>query len=682
MAVALVKQFDETVQPDARWLRLFVEQRDGEAFGKIVQRHGAMVHAVCRRVLHNGADAEDAAQAVFLILAKKANSIRRTYDLAGWLFGVARRVALQALRERTRRQRREKLAASSITTIASDLVEAQEAARLCDAELLRLPVRYRQVLVLSCIEGLPKALVAQRLGWPEGTVASCISRGKKLLAERLIRQGIAPALAATVLSTPVVQAIPLSLHHASTLALAQVSGQSLQHLALPGALELVYKVHTHMMFKRSLLLLTCTLGLAATIPGIIWGWHALLKPVEVVSEVFEPVVQEKPAPSPEVAKRQIAVADKDRLQGRWMLVAVVSNKNDGFDPFAGKAIGSMLEFKGNQLITIGADGQKVEYSNQPQNLYRLNDKVEPKELDVVMGGDSKEFVIPGLYALEYDTLVICTSNPGIRPIEISAARNGSTKMAIYRRVVAPGEVSAEQKRIVEELAITQSNQSLRKCLIAMHNYHNDYNRLPAAAIFDKQTGKPLLSWRVQMLPYLDPLLENDKLYKEFHLDEPWDSEHNKKLIPRMPKIFAHPVTKSAAEFKTHYRVFVSPDKLEAGKTDKFAPPFSLSPTFKLTLGGMAVADGTSNTISIVEATEPVIWTKPEEIVVANDEADIPSLGAMPNSPYFIAVHWDGASHLYRRTGERLSREGYLRLLRQQIGWNDGMNNDVSGILVR
>ncbi len=97
---------------------------------------------------------------------------------------------------------------------------------------------------------------------------------------------------------------------------------------------------------------------------------------------------------------------------------------------------------------------------------------------------------------------------------------------------------------------------------------------------------------------------------------------------------------------------------------------------------MTVADGTSNTISIVEATESVIWTKPEEIVLNNDESDIPSLGAMPNSPYFIAVHWDGASHLYRRTGERLSREGYLRLLRQQIGWNDGMNNDVSGILVR
>lgn len=678
MAVALVKQFDETVQPDARWLRLFVEHRDGEAFGRIVQRHGAMVHAVCRRVLHNGADAEDAAQAVFLILAKKASSIRRTHDLAGWLFGVARRVALQALRERTRRQRREKQAASPISTIASDLVEAQEAARLCDAELLRLPVRYRQALVLSCIEGLPKALVAQRLGWPEGTVASCISRGKKLLAERLIRQGIAPALATAVLATPVVQAIPLSLHHASSLALAQASGQSLKHLALPGALELVHKVNTHMMFKRSLLMVACTLGLAATIPGIIWGWHVLAQPAEVVSEVFEPVVQEKPASKVDASPRMMT--DKDRLQGRWMLVALVTHDNDaGFDPFAGKIIGSMIAFQGEEMLQYAADGSKAEMPKEVQHLYRLNDKVQPKELDVIMKAPSKEFVIPGLYSLQHDTLIICTSQPiNVRPIEISAARNGSSKIAIYRRVVDKGAITEEQKRIAEEFAIAQTGQSLRKCLIAMHNYHNDYNRLPAAAIFDKQTGKPLLSWRVRMLPYLG----EDKLYKEFHLDEPWDSEHNRKLIPRMPKMFAHPATKSAAEFKTHYRVFVSPAKLEAGKTDKFAPPFSLSPTFDTTLGRMTVADGTSNTIAIVEATEPVIWTKPEEIVLANDEADIPSLGAMPDSPYFIAVHWDGASHLYRRTGERMSREGYLRLLRQQIGWKDGMNFDVSGILVR
>lgn len=362
-----------------------------------------------------------------------------------------------------------------------------------------------------------------------------------------------------------------------------------------------------------------------------------------------------------------------------MLVAVVSNNDVGFDPFAGRTIGSMLEFQGDQLRQYNADGSKVETPKEVQNLYRLNDKVQPKELDVVMTAPAKEVVIPGLYSLQYDTLIIYTSQPVyVRPIEISAARNGSTKLAIYRRVVPQGTLGVEQKRITEESAIAQTNKSLRECLIAMHNYHNDYKRLPAAASFDKQTGKPLLSWRVQLLPYL----ENDQLYKEFKQNEPWDSEHNKKLISQMPKVFAHPVNQSAREFKTHYRVFVSPASPAEGSSQKYAPSFSLSPQFRTTLGQITVNDGTSNTIAIVEAEEAVIWTKPDEIELADDSSEIPKLGAMPASPYFIAVHWDGASHLYRKQGERMSREGTMKLLRQQIGWKDGMNFDVSGIVVR
>src|SRR5207237_862076 len=98
---------------------------------------------------------------------------------------------------------------------------------------------------------------------------------------------------------------------------------------------------------------------------------------------------------------------------------------------------------------------------------------------------------------------------------------------------------------------SQSANNLKQILLAFHNYHDTYGALPAAAICDPN-GKPLLSWRVAILPYV----EQQALYNEFHLDEPWDSEHNKKLLPRMPKVYSLPNVTKEGEFTTHYRAFV------------------------------------------------------------------------------------------------------------------------------
>lgn len=672
------KQFGvkDHVLQDSAWLKLFVKNHDGEAFAKLVQRHAAMVHAVCRRVLGNVADAEDATQAAFLILAQRAQSIRNKADIGGWLFGVARRVALQSLRQRQRREARERLIASHSADNSPDLLAAREAALLCDAELLKLPMRYRQALVLCCVEGLSKSMAARRLGWPEGTVASCVSRGKKLLADRLIRRGVLPALAAAVLSTPAVHAVPASLGNVATPALALVAGRSLTHLALPGAIQLFYKVQSTMLFQRRLLFLLCSVCLVLAGPGLLWSWNVFHAPAEELAESAPVTQTDNPASDSRKAETDFA-----RLQGRWKLVATVSHSQQPVDPFSGTMLGSMLEFKDNEFIQILVDGKVIK---SPEIVFRINERVQPKELDVEMGKQGKSFIIPGLYALDTDTLVICTSNQVTsRPIEIGAARNGSTKIAIYRRVPTPGVPTAEEVRMAEELMLAKIGKSLQACVIAMHNYHSDYTRLPEAAIFDKKTGQPLLSWRVKLLPYLEPALDNVKLYKEFHLDEPWDSDHNKKLIPRMPAIFALPDTKAAKEFKTHYRIFVAPAKTPEGKNNLFAPCFTLSATERPTLGQLTVADGTSNTIALVEASDAVIWTKPDELIIEHDEAPIPSLGASPNSPYFVACHFDAANHLYKRVkGPVAANETYYKILRQMIGWKDGMNYDPSPIQVR
>src|SRR5439155_1388856 len=116
---------------------------------------------------------------------------------------------------------------------------------------------------------------------------------------------------------------------------------------------------------------------------------------------------------------------------------------------------------------------------------------------------------------------------------------------------------------------------------------------PAAAVYDKD-GKAILSWRVLILPYI----EQDRLYRKFRLNEPWDSPHNKKLLEMMPKTYAAPNAKGDPPYTTHYQVFVGPGAGFEGKRG-------------LRIGDFT--DGTSNTILVAEAARAVPWTKPEDL---------------------------------------------------------------------
>ena len=139
----------------------------------------------------------------------------------------------------------------------------------------------------------------------------------------------------------------------------------------------------------------------------------------------------------------------------------------------------------------------------------------------------------------------------------------------------------------------RDSNNLKQIAIAMHNYHSVYNVLPAAAICDKR-GKPLLSWRVSILPYV----EQDALYKEFKLDEPWDSPHNKKLLAKMPKVYALPGVSKDGDTTTYYRVFVG---------NGAAFDYIQGARFQ------DIPDGTSNTLLVATAAEAVPWTKPDEL---------------------------------------------------------------------
>ena len=150
---------------------------------------------------------------------------------------------------------------------------------------------------------------------------------------------------------------------------------------------------------------------------------------------------------------------------------------------------------------------------------------------------------------------------------------------------------------------------LKQLALAMHNFHDRYQQFPPAAIRDKNR-KPLLSWRVSLLPFLD----QEKLYKQFHLDEPWDSPHNKQLIAKMPEIYAPRSERLQEQGKTTYLVPV-------GEKTIFGP--------KEGVRIRDITDGTSMTIMIVDVDDPqaVVWTKPEDLNVDGVDAKRMLLGS-------------------------------------------------------
>ena len=167
-----------------------------------------------------------------------------------------------------------------------------------------------------------------------------------------------------------------------------------------------------------------------------------------------------------------------------------------------------------------------------------------------------------------------------------------------------------------------SRDNLSQMGIALHNYHDAEKRLPAD-IADKK-GKALLSWRVALLPYV----AQDKLYKEFKLNEPWDSKHNIKLLEKMPDVYRSPRVKQKGKGNTVYQVFTGPDAV-FGRA--------------LTLTLVAILDGTSNTIMAVESSSLVPWTKPGGIPFDRKKA-LPDFGkAYGKKP--LAVMLDGSPRL-------------------------------------
>lgn len=289
-------------EPDVQVLDRFRKQHDEAAFLTLLQRHGPMVLGVCRRVLGNSHDAEDAFQATFLTLVQKAGAISRGDLLAYWLYRVAYRTALRAkttawVRRLKERQVGKMAAAEPAADKAWGDVEP-----ILDEELQHLPRKYRLPLVLCYFQGKSKAEAAREMGCPEGTVSGQLARAREMLRKRLAKRGVAVSmgLLLVLLAEQATAAVPAALAQATaTTAVSLAAGSSA--LVSPTVLSLTEGASGAMSVGRKVAVLLVALALLGGTSAVSYNYYAQSNDTAAAKQPQAPALQPPamaPAPSP------------------------------------------------------------------------------------------------------------------------------------------------------------------------------------------------------------------------------------------------------------------------------------------------------------------------------------------------------------------------------------------------
>ncbi|MDB5306237.1 MAG: hypothetical protein JWO38_439 [Gemmataceae bacterium] len=737
---------------DRELLTRYLAERDEGAFEALTRRHARLVQLAVAGVLTDPNDIDDAFQATFLVLVRRARGTEWRTALGPWLYAVAHRVAVK-LRAKARR-------------LPGPLGDADPAGRtdrpgacwqeVCDllhAELDQLPDRYRLPLLLCYLEGQTRDEAAAALGLTVGTVKGRVRRGCDLLRRRLGRRGV--TLSAGLMAV-VTAPHPVGAIEPSIVAI-------LRGACSPRAFALAREVTMRSVLWKVAAGVVAAAVLVGVGTGMIAAGGGSAPPTgKVAAEPVAPLSVQAQALRYVPPDAAVFVhADASRLWGGPLGKSARAAEPKLFADLAAKAkalfgvtpddlesitvfiprikvpeeseqVGMVFTFRapfktgtltagfgqvfpkeakvsvhtpsdrmavvlvgldnkyaklrpadatgplvpaiqaaasGRHLMVVGSTlanlPDVIRGDNLPPDVRAFRPILEAESITGIVDLAKEELSVEvrvkaatparaaeaekalGLLAtLLQETLTnLGGKGAGNPPANkdlsaiIKAAGEGlkgakyTTDGAETRaRVSLPAELpyfaafAAGLTKTKEAAVQAQSINNLKQIALAMHNYHDTNGGLPPAAVVDK-TGKPLLSWRVLILPYI----EQEPLYKQFKLDEPWDSEHNKKLIPQMPKIYAIPDDPGAKPGETRYRVFVGNgavfDTVQGVKFDQ-------------------VTDGTSSTIMAVTAATAVPWTKPDELTFDPDKDMGKLLGPVGNA--YQAAYCDGSVRMFAK----------------------------------
>src|SRR5262245_12559841 len=420
------------VLTDAELLARFLTHRDEAAFEELVGRHGPMVRAVCRRVLGPTADADDAFQAAFLILIRKARSIRRTDLLANWLCAVAYRTARQALRRRYRLELRERTGDNLPESGRLD-EPPRDWLPIFDAALQRLPGKYRDPVVLCELQGVSRPEAARKLGLNEGTLSSRLGRARDLLRQRLGRYGFPLSVGAALAPA----AVPEALTASTAAAALSVCAASVSAVVLmEGVLTAMFVSKLKAGAGCSAVLLAGVIaGIQLTGPATVAGGPPSNDGPDkkATKDGATPAAVSTKPESTEKSSR--LSAEYEPFQGEWR---VATTEMEGQRIPAAEGVDENWRFTGSTLTT-GSEAK--EDSGTP---VVLDARAKPATIDFALTrfSDDRTGVLigtdyQGIYKFETDgRLLICyrPKSPGVlRPKRFATAlHSGATIVTLQR----------------------------------------------------------------------------------------------------------------------------------------------------------------------------------------------------------------------------------------------------------
>jgi RNA polymerase sigma factor (sigma-70 family) len=409
---------------DSELLQRFAVQREEAAFTTLLQRHGPMVLGVCRSILPEAQDAEDAFQATFLVLARQPRSIGKPASVASWLHGVAYRLAMRARAEAARRRAHERQAVMMPKVDPHEELIWRDLRPVLHEEVDRLPERYRLPFVLCYLEGKTNEEAADLLGWPKGTVLSSLSRARERLRRRLTRRGLAltSGLLAALLAPGAAQAaVPPALAESTARAalLFATGAGTAGGIAAPVLASAKGILHAALVaqLKLAAVILLGVIGVGVGVGVLVERVRTQAAEAGVSGKQPPPgnVAQGEPPPQP--------VADADRLQGAW-IIAAAEQRGQGTDVLTGRR----LVFRGGRFTLEGGDGEvsgiiprvglEGDFGLKP---------TDPKRIDL----SQRNWRLHGIYALDGRDLKICLSEAGANdPPPGFATRPGSRQLLL------------------------------------------------------------------------------------------------------------------------------------------------------------------------------------------------------------------------------------------------------------